>query len=430
MMLDDSCEILNGVSHCDCVLVGVHAGMVVSAEKAGERPLAAVRESFGGDWERFSLLKNDDESFALRSAANRKYVSAIPAPHGDGHLIAAGGQVKSWEKFELVAQPDSRTTFALRARSTGKFVSVDETRGNMLVADRDCVGEWEKIKVLTAFDSVGLLVDVGGSGVKIRRLIGDVPVGGTHKFRPESREAFYECLRTMAKDAHGRVLPIAGIAVSLAGEYDYVNERAISCYHWPFLVGELRKDLMGVFACQNVHIVNDGDAHLLALKALFARDRGVNLTQAINMSLGTAVGFGVLDCKGELLHTCQGHNWEVSGWHCDTTAKVDEMYWALGSEGLREMESKHPGRDAYVYYGQRLCHFLSRDLVPLFRPRTIGLSGGIAAAHREEILEGIERECQMKNLRSQGVLDGVEICVLAERDTVMTGLAGMLSRTC
>ena len=220
---------------------------------------------------------------------------------------------------------------------------------------------------------------------------------------------------------------IEGIAVSICGEYDYVNEEVLSCWHYPFLKGNLRSDLEEEFGCSNVHIVNDGDAHVLALKADYSRNDLECPTSAANLSLGTFVGFGLLDWKGDLLHNCQGHNWEVGNWQCDTREDAKDLSSALGSSGLRILEERYGSPDAYIYYGHRLCHFLGRDLVPLFRPKIIGLSGGIVADHYQEIEEGIRRERAMCHYRESGKpLDSVDIHFLTERDSVMRGLAGLL----
>lgn len=272
-----------------------------------------------------------------------------------------------------------------------------------------------------------LLIDCGGSSVKIKRYVQGV-LRHTYPFKPKSLDEFYKCIEDMAKDNNPSVEPcVSGIAISLCGEYDYINEEVISCWAYPFLIGRLRDNLIERFKCSNVRIVNDGDAHALALKSLCAQD-GLLAECAINLSLGTAVGFGILDWKGELLHTCRGHNWEVGNWQCDTKASCKEQYWALGSLGLKDLEKQYGNPNAYVYYGQRLCHFFARDLVPVFHPRIIGLSGGIAAAHFKEIEEGVRRECEERRYCvSGGKLDGIDVYLSSEKDSVMLGLADLVN---
>ena len=281
-----------------------------------------------------------------------------------------------------------------------------------------------------------ILIDIGGSGVKIKWSVDGVLCPDMCSFKPTSREEFYSCICEAiceaAENGDTSSEPdVEGIAVSICGEYDYGNHEVVSCWHYPFLKGKLRDDLEEQFECWNVHIVNDGDAHALALKAVYAKEGLLCPLSAVNLSLGTAVGFGILDWKGDLLHNCRGHNWEVGNWQCDTRESCKDQYWVLGSQGLRSLEEKHGDPTAYIHYGQRICHFLVRDLVPLFHPKIIGLSGGIVARHRKAIEEGINRECEEKRYReSDGPLHGIDIHLSPERDSVMLGLAELLDGNC
>lgn len=279
-------------------------------------------------------------------------------------------------------------------------------------------------------ETVKILIDVGGSSVKIKGYSKGRLQPETQRFKPTTFDEFCDAISQVAKERESSTdSVIEGIAISFAGEYDYVNECAVSCWHYPFLTGCLRDNLVRRFNCRNVHVVNDGDAHALALKADYAQ-KGMALRGAINLSLGTAVGFGVLDWKGDLIHTCRGHNWEVGNWQCDTREEHKDQYWALGSQGLKSLEDKHGNPDAYIYYGQRLCHFFARDLVPVFHPPVIGLSGGIVAGHIQEIEEGIRRECESRHYcEDGGVLRDVEIHLSPDKDFVMLGLAKLVERS-
>lgn len=284
-------------------------------------------------------------------------------------------------------------------------------------------------------EDVKLLVDCGGSGIKIRRYVQGELRPDTHRFKPKSLEECYKSLEEMARGGNSSIYSrVTGIAISICGKYDYVNEKILTCYFYPFLVGRLKAKLKERFRCENVHIVNDGDAHVLALKSIYEQN-GLRLSSAINLSLGTSVGFGILDPNGNLLHTRHGHNWEVSNWRCDTRASNKMLYWALGSNGLQALEKQHGSPKAFIYYGERLCHFLGHDLAlnlnrnpaSNFRPKTIGLSGGIVVAHYNDIEEGIRRECEKRGYcASGGPLDGVDIYLSTERDSVMRGLVGLL----
>ena len=120
-----------------------------------------------------------------------------------------------------------------------------------------------------------ILIDVGGSGVKIKRCENGVLDPDVHSFKPNSREEFYSCISEMAQKGGNSSTPdIDGIAVSICGEYDYVNEEVVRCFAYPFLIGKLRESLKERFSCGNVRIVNDGDAHALALKSVYKQKGG------------------------------------------------------------------------------------------------------------------------------------------------------------
>lgn len=69
-------------------------------------------------------------------------------------------------------------------------------------------------------------------------------------------------------------------------------------------------------------------------------------------------------------------------------------------------------------------------MVPLFRPKVIGLSGGIVAGHLDDITEGIRRECEEHGYRKPGgVLENVDILLSQERHSVMLGLITFFRRT-
>jgi hypothetical protein len=52
------------------------------------------------DWETFTVLWKTDGTFSLQSAANGKYVAAVP--NGES-LIADRLEILPWEKFDLIS---------------------------------------------------------------------------------------------------------------------------------------------------------------------------------------------------------------------------------------------------------------------------------------------------------------------------------------
>ena len=181
-----------------------------------------------------------------------------------------------------------------------------------------------------------------------------------------------------------------------------------------YLEGPLASVLGREFPRAKVHIINDGEAHA---RALLRRDH-VRFG-AINLALGTSVAFGVIDEKRQVVRSCCGENWDIGDMILSTRASRKEVYWALGAEGLSELERGMPD-EAYYQYGCRLGTFLN-TLAVVFRPKTIGLSGGIVLNHGEEILRGVTNE-----FYPPVASEGVDIVLQTERETVMSGLATLL----
>lgn len=136
----------------DCRIIGVHSGKVVCVSNEGNGPLYANRPSGAKGWEpfeTFTLVKNDDESYSLKSTTYGKYVSAFP--HMDGHpegcLFALVEKIDLWEKFDLKNVPCMPGCYTLMSHATQKFVSADENLGNVLVANRDVPDEWEWFRI-------------------------------------------------------------------------------------------------------------------------------------------------------------------------------------------------------------------------------------------------------------------------------------------
>ena len=275
-----------------------------------------------------------------------------------------------------------------------------------------------------------ILIDVGGSGVKIKRYSQGRLQPETQRFKPTTFDEFCDAISQVAKEGESSTdSAVEGIAISLAGEYDYANEEVTRCCSYPFLVGKLRNRLAGRFKCR-VRIVNDGDAHVLALENRYKEqyrglglNRAVKLRSAVNFALGTGVAFGILDQNGNLLHSCRGYNWEVGNWQCDSRAPNKDLWWALGSNGLRDLEDRLGSPQAYRTFGARLCYFLGHNFVPVFRPKVIGLSGGIVAGHFLDIMAGFQDECDARGFRGEhGSLRDIVINWSDDENFVMLGL--------
>jgi predicted NBD/HSP70 family sugar kinase len=118
--------------------------------------------------------------------------------------------------------------------------------------------------------------------------------------------------------------------------------------------------------------MNDGEAHALAM----LRTSGVKFG-AVSVSLGTGVGIGVIGADRRICRPCSGENWDVGDFQLTTRASDKSVWWALGSNGLRELESNMGSEAAAMHFGSRLGAFFVQ-LCTVFPPRTIVVSGGIA----------------------------------------------------
>lgn len=121
----------------------VDSGKIVCAGNAGNDPLVASMDSYGGAWETFNIVNNGDGTISLKSGANGKYVCAVI--DDCKQLLARSETIGTWEKFKLIKVSD--TEYALKACANNKFVCVDQINGNVLYADRDSISGWESFRI-------------------------------------------------------------------------------------------------------------------------------------------------------------------------------------------------------------------------------------------------------------------------------------------
>lgn len=154
-------------------------GKVLCAEFGGGTLILANRGAVGGAWEKFTQTPNSDGTVSF-TAANGKLVRAVGG--GGDVLVCDGRQTGSEAKFTITALADGHVTLSTSAgnrvavertggrvvanrdairdsqtfavsgsggtvslkASNGKYVCDDRNRGNLVVADRDSAGEWER----------------------------------------------------------------------------------------------------------------------------------------------------------------------------------------------------------------------------------------------------------------------------------------------
>lgn len=213
-----------------------------------------------------------------------------------------------------------------------------------------------------------IAIDIGGSGIRWVTMMGGrkSPVrNGTI----DSIESLVHMIRSSFTDGE-----VEGIGLSVPGFLNSEKGEVLFCRIAPWLTGDLRGALRREFPYATIHIVNDGEAHALSL----LKDPRTRLG-AINVSIGSAVGFGVLDIHGNPIRTASGTNWDMGEFIITTRSDNQAIWWAIGTNGLKELEERvYSGKQsaAYNHFGYRVAILLSQ-LAVIFRPNTIGLSGGI-----------------------------------------------------
>ena len=116
----------------------------VVAENGGSDPIVANRDSYGGSWETFYLINNDDGTVSLKADANNKYVCAVLDE--ENQLVPRSESVGTWEKFQIYKISD--TEYGLKSAENGKYVKVDLDNGGKLIAGSDSIaGAWEAFNI-------------------------------------------------------------------------------------------------------------------------------------------------------------------------------------------------------------------------------------------------------------------------------------------
>lgn len=116
----------------------------VVAENGGSDPIVANRDSYGGSWETFYLINNDDGTVSLKADTNNKYVCAVLDE--ENQLVPRSESVGTWEKFQIYKISD--TEYGLKSAENGKYVKADLDNGGKLIAGSDSIaGAWEAFNI-------------------------------------------------------------------------------------------------------------------------------------------------------------------------------------------------------------------------------------------------------------------------------------------
>lgn len=116
----------------------------IVAENGGSDPLMANRDNYGGAWETFYLLNNDDGTVSIKAEANNKYACAVLDE--ENQLTPRSDSVGTWEKFRIYKINDSE--YGIRSAENGKYVKADLDNGGKLIAGSDSIaGAWEAFNI-------------------------------------------------------------------------------------------------------------------------------------------------------------------------------------------------------------------------------------------------------------------------------------------
>ncbi|MBM0228829.1 S8 family serine peptidase [Micromonospora sp. ATA51] len=98
-------------------------------------------------------------SYGLKARVNGKFVTAESA--GTKPLIARGAALGPWEKYDVVDAGGGLV--GLRAKANGKFVTAESAGAKPLIARSTAIGSWEKFQIVNNTDgSVSLKANING----------------------------------------------------------------------------------------------------------------------------------------------------------------------------------------------------------------------------------------------------------------------------
>ncbi|MBM7242321.1 ROK family protein [Rhodococcus fascians] len=163
--------------------------------------------------------------------------------------------------------------------------------------------------------------DIGGSGVRLVKYRDDNPFE-EYRSDANSFDSFIGAIKRVEPRPEGVGISLAGFVNSHSGHVRLSRSA-------PWSQGEFRNEVSRALNCP-VSLMNDGEAHALAIKAM----KGLPLG-AIALSIGTSLGMGVLDASGKVMRLCSGENWGVGKVQLKSSASNNSVWFALGSHGLR-----------------------------------------------------------------------------------------------
>lgn len=212
------------------------------------------------------------------------------------------------------------------------------------------------------------LFDIGGSGVKTVQLLhlhqgfSENSLEVTHFNNPN----WTDFTNWLNKEG---LLDSDVFGISCAGfiEADkQVKMFRVGDWHDKKLVDEIKQFVPKA----EVFLLNDAEAHLMAHQGLCEYPQ-------MSISLGTSLGFALADRNGNIFRTLADINFDIGAMRLSTKASNNQVWWALGSNGLLELQNNLGELEGVKHFGYRLGAFLN-SICSIFRPKSVLISGGIA----------------------------------------------------
>lgn len=210
----------------------------------------------------------------------------------------------------------------------------------------------------------GVVVDIGGSGTRVAQVLDGV----INEVRSPNVSSIDELAEAISETS-GR---IEGVGVSVTGRVDVDSGVVKFSRDAAWVEGPLRARLTEALRTR-VSLIENGDAHALAMSLIPGVEYG-----GIAVSLGNTLSFGAVDRHGALIRPCSEFGWNLGHWRVVDRETNTEAWWALGGNGLYDLERQYGDRAA-ERFGQRVGGFLV-DAILLFQPNTVLLGGGIVTS--------------------------------------------------
>jgi hypothetical protein len=260
---------------------------------------------------------------------------------------------------------------------------------------------------------MNVVIDIGATGVRL----GLAAQSGVQRVSREKVESATQLVAAIYRLTNGATPDALALAVPgiLNGKQLKLSQNA------GWLTGDIPSLLSSAgldMAHDAIMIVNDGEAHVMALRCHPDVRYG-----AINFACGTGVAFGVLDFNGNLLRSLSNDNWEIGDFQLHTKAREDALWYALGSHGFNELIQSRGVNDGAKHYGWRLGR-AAAQMTLLFRPQTIGLSGSVITHNWSRIQAGFHEEFAC--LKEFEKITPTPRVIVLDEHSALTGLSALL----